>query len=281
MKIFISNRTTDKDQIEKLFALNRLESYEIKILQHSEIEDSEEKWKSAVTSKIGQADEAIIFIGKTSKDSAPMNWEFREILRLNKPFGIVKLDMSFDLPSYLIRFEDEVLEVEDFIYYLISKKGLQSNPNLLLDQYKMMVSSTEKVTDQRLKVNNLFFTVTTTILSFSLLIGKAFEFGKVAMVLMLVFATMAFIITYFWEKLIKSYGKLNTGKFKLIDEIEKQLKTNLFQREWEILLNEVGYESNTVTETTVIKRFRQFVVAIGISEIVYFIFLMIKIKCNG
>ena len=281
MKIFVSNRTIDKEEVNKLFASNELQSYDIDVLLHSKIEDTEEKWKSAVKGKISQADEVIIFIGETSKDSTPMNWEFREILKQKKLFGIVKLDESFELPRYLKKFKDEVIGADDFMYYIISKKGLQTNSDLLLDQYKIMVSSTEKVTEQRLKVNNLFFTVTTTLLSFSLLIGKAFEFSTLAIGLMLVFSIMAFIITFFWEKLVKSYGKLNTGKFKVIDEIEKELKTNLFQREWDILQNEVGYESNTVTETKVIKGFRLFVLIIGLAELAYLSTQIFKIYCNG
>jgi hypothetical protein len=132
-----------------------------------------------------------------------------------------------------------------------------------------MVGSTEKVTDQRMRVNNLFFTVTSSILSVSLVVGKAFEFSLAGSVGMLVFSIMAFIVTFFWEKLVRSYGKLNTGKFAVIDQIEKQLRTNMFEHEWNILQQQIGYESNTETEAKVIGRFRWFISAVVLVELIY------------
>jgi hypothetical protein len=132
-----------------------------------------------------------------------------------------------------------------------------------------MVGSTEKVTDQRMRVNHLFFTVTSSILSVSLVVGKAFEFSLAGSVGMLILSTMAFVVTFFWEKLVRSYGKLNTGKFAVIDQIEKRLRTNMFEHEWNILQQQIGYESNTETEAKVISRFRWFILIVVSVELTY------------
>src|SRR5690554_564869 len=86
---------------------------------------------------------------------------------------------------------------------------------------------------------------------------------------MLALSIMAFVVTFLWEKLVRSYGKLNTGKFTVIDQIEKQLRTNMFEQEWNVLKQQVGYESNTETEATVVRRFRWFVLIVIIVEVVY------------
>jgi hypothetical protein len=88
---------------------------------------------------------------------------------------------------------------------------------------------------------------------------------------------MAFLVTYFWEKLIDSYGKLNTGKFKIIDKIEKQLRTNMFEDEWKVLTTEIKYEPNTKTEVTVIQRFRSFIIITGLVELVYMIYKLVQL----
>lgn len=147
--------------------------------------------------------------------------------------------------------------------------------NLLLEQYKIMVGSTEKVTDQRQKANAFFLTVVTTLISISILIGKAFEFTFIAMVFFISLTALNLIIINFWGKIIISYGKLNKGKFVLIFELEQKLKANLFEREWEILTNKdnINYEPNTITESKVIRLFRNFTCLMMMGEIIYVLYL--------
>jgi hypothetical protein len=141
----------------------------------------------------------------------------------------------------------------------------------------MMVSSTEKVTESRMKVNNLFFTITSSILSVGFVLGKTFGFTITATLGMFVLTLLSFVVSFFWERLIDSYGKLNTGKFKVIDKIEKQLRTNMFEDEWKILTEEINYEPNTRTETKVIIYFRTFILIVGILELIYLGYLLYQL----
>ncbi len=43
------------------------------------------------------------------------------------------------------------------------------------------------------------------------------------------------LICYSWYRLIRSYKDLNSGKFKLVHEIEKLLPISPFDDEWEIV----------------------------------------------
>ncbi len=280
MKIFISHRNIDKEEVNK-FLEEIPGTYGFEFIDHSTIEDCDNTWQRKVVKKIQDSELVLFFIGSKSKNSVPVNWEFNETVRQNKKYKIVKLKKP-ELPKYLKK-EKGIIENDSvqLIQTLLNMK-LTSNPELLLEQYKIMVLSTEKVTEQRLKVNNLFFTVTTSLLSISALVGKLIGFTNdntalLAISLMIFFSLVALVISFFWQKLIKSYGTLNNGKFRLINEIENQLETNLFQREWEILQNDVGYQSNSETETNVVKGFRIFIIIIGVIQIVYATNLLCKI----
>jgi hypothetical protein len=280
MKIFISHRNIDKEEVKR-FLGEISNEYGFEFINHSTIEDSDIIWQRKVTEKIRDSKLVLFFIGSKSKNSVPVNWEFNETVRQKKKYKIIKLSNP-ELPKYFKKEKGIIENSSTELTQTLLNMELKSNPELLKEQYKIMVLSTEKVTEQRLKVNNLFFTVTTSLLSISALVGKLIGFKNdntalLSVSIMLFFCLIAFVISFFWEKLIKSYGTLNNGKFRLITEIENQLETNLFQREWEILQNDVGYKSNSETETNVVKGFRIFIIIIGVIEIVYAINLLCKI----
>lgn len=265
MKIFVCNRTIDSEAAEKVLdELLTVAGDSIAVLRETE---HSENWKERVEKQFKEVDFVVFFIGKETFKSDPMKWEYAKAKALNKQIVGIKL------PSAC---EESVLFCQGFPVFrspnscwAYLEKTYQEDRQLLLEQYKIMVGSTEKVTDQRMRVNNLFFTVTSSILSVSLVVGKSFEFSVVGAIGMLALSIMAFVVTFLWEKLVRSYGKLNTGKFTVIDQIEKQLRTNMFEHEWNVLKQQVGYESNTETEATVVKRFRLFVLIVILGEAIY------------
>jgi hypothetical protein len=146
-----------------------------------------------------------------------------------------------------------------------------------MEQYKIMVGSTEKVTEQRLKVHNLFFTIISSLLSVAFILTKSFSFSTLSIVISLLLTLLAFLASFFWENLIVSYGKLNKGKFRVINKIEKELRSNMFENEWDILKNEIGYQPNSETEKNIIIKFRLFIIILGIAEIAYIICSFFKL----
>lgn len=265
MKVFVCSRTIDTTESTRvLVALLAASEDSIAILREDEHSDN---WKERVESQFKEVDFVIFLIGQDTFKSDPMKWEYAKAKSLNKQIVGIRLESAC---------EDSVLFCQGFpVFKDIGQcwkyltKTYTEDRQLLLEQYKIMVGSTEKVTDQRMRVNNLFFTVTSSILSVSLVVGKAFEFSLAGSFGMLILSVMAFIVTFFWEKLVRSYGKLNTGKFAVIDQIEKQLRTNMFEHEWSILQQQIGYESNTETEAKVISRFRWFILAVVLVELSY------------
>lgn len=268
MKIFICNRSIDKNEGDKtISALLTDSENSVAILKQTEHLDN---WKDIVETKIKESDFVVFLIGSETFNSEQIIWEYAKAKSLNKQIIGIKLDSAT---------EESILFCQGFQVFDNTNQALKyldrifvSDRQLKIEQYKIMVSSTEKVTDARMKVNNLFFTITSSILSVAFVLGKTYSFVPLSVLAMLVLTLLALLTTYFWDKLISSYGKLNTGKFKVIDRIEKELRTNMFEEEWRILTQEINYEPNTKTENKIVARFRLFIFLILAIEICYFLY---------
>lgn len=104
----------------------------------------------------------------------------------------------------------------------------------LFEQYKLFIDSIEKTSDRRQQANNYFIAINTALIS---IIGLSFQvkvFDNATWLKSLLALLGIIICVIFWF-LIRSYKQLNTGKFEVIHEIEKQLPLALYKYEWEIL----------------------------------------------
>lgn len=81
----------------------------------------------------------------------------------------------------------------------------------------------DRVSERRVTVNNLFITLNSIILSLSVIIPKKSEIS---------IAIVGVIISLIWITNINSYKNLNSAKFEVINELEKQLPTQPFNYEW-------------------------------------------------
>ncbi len=270
MKLFVCNRSKDID-IAKQAIADLLAKSENFIAIQQEVEHSE-NWQKKVEQKMQESDFVVFLLGSNTFESEQIIWEYAKAKDLNKQIVGYKLSNASE-QSILFCQGFQVFEnPEQCIKFLT--KTYDDDRKLKLDQYKIMVSSTEKVTENRMKVNNLFFTITSSILSVGFVLGKTFGFSIKAVLGMLTLTILSLIVSYFWEKLILSYALLNRGKFKVIDKIEKQLRTNMFEDEWKILTQEIKYEPNSKTETTIIEYFRIFIYVVGAFELFYIGYLV-------
>ncbi|HET8574599.1 MAG TPA: hypothetical protein VFM02_00300 [Candidatus Paceibacterota bacterium] len=101
------------------------------------------------------------------------------------------------------------------------------------EQYKLYVNSMEKISDRRESVNKQFLALNSAIL---VLVGLVLKNTSVHQSLFLVglslLGMLICIVSWF---LLTSYKQLNTGKFKIIHEIEQKLPLQLYKSEWEAL----------------------------------------------
>lgn len=106
----------------------------------------------------------------------------------------------------------------------------------LFNYYKLYLESVERISDRRSEANKFFITINTVLLSLGGIFLKIFE-GNSSMLLsflyiLLLFGVMISIIFFF---LINSYKQLNSGKFRIIHNLEKKLLLQLYTNEWKEL----------------------------------------------
>jgi len=104
----------------------------------------------------------------------------------------------------------------------------------LFEQYKLYIQSAEKISDRRQNANNYFITINTALISF---LGLSFQIKLLENLgwIKSLLAILGIIICVIFWFLLRSYKQLNSGKFKVIHEIEKNLPLALYDYEWKIL----------------------------------------------
>lgn len=101
--------------------------------------------------------------------------------------------------------------------------------------YKIMVDSSEGLVSRRQGVNTFFLTMNGALLTASGLIVQSSGDERLGAIGVGVLAVAGAILCLAWRSLICSFGQLNTGKFKVINTIERHLNTAIYAAEWEAL----------------------------------------------
>ena len=105
----------------------------------------------------------------------------------------------------------------------------------LLEIYKLHAEFADRVSGRREGANRLFVSLLVGLLVF---LGLFIRFGVngIAMpVVFLVTGATGAILSCSWYIIIRSYRQLNTGKFHILLELEKQLAFPFYQKEWDYL----------------------------------------------
>ena len=135
---------------------------------------------------------------------------------------------------------------------------MASDAEQVFDLYRLMVDSSESLVRRRHTVNTFFLTMNGALLTaYGLIVQNArdAELGALAVA---VLALAAAGLCGAWISLINSFGQLNSGKFKVINSIEKHLAVSIYAAEWEALErgeNPKVYRSFTDREVWVPKAF--------------------------
>lgn len=86
----------------------------------------------------------------------------------------------------------------------------------------------DNISERRVTTNNFFLTLNTGILGFSVLFKSDNE---------VLISIIGLIIIGLWIHTINNYKKLNSYKFKVINELEKKLPAKPYNYEWDIMDN--------------------------------------------
>lgn len=125
-------------------------------------------------------------------------------------------------------------DIEKKLFISVSENYGDKYIEHLLEQYKIYVNATEKISDRRQKTNEFFLGLNTALVT---LLGFIFtKTNQSEMVYVLSLASFAGgTVCYLWYRIIRSYKGLNSGKFKIIHAIEERLPLALYDTEWEVV----------------------------------------------
>ena len=106
----------------------------------------------------------------------------------------------------------------------------------LLEQYKLFVEMADRVSQRRDQSNRFYVTLVAAIAGLLMVLAR---FGtSVNGIWPVVFLTSGLLGTAFsfiWYLNIKSYRTLNSAKFEIINDVERQLPYPGYGKEWELL----------------------------------------------
>lgn len=124
---------------------------------------------------------------------------------------------------------------------LVNKTYNKKDVIMLLEQYKLISESADRITDKRQSTNNFYLAVN----SFIFAIASYLATIKLKIVPILI-SMLGLLISLVWLKNINSFKKLNSAKFKVIHELEGYLPAKIYQKEDEYLQR--GYYKLTSIE---------------------------------
>ncbi len=103
--------------------------------------------------------------------------------------------------------------------------------SLLLEQYRMMIQTSEKLMERRQAMVNLYITICTALIAF---IGASFGFDNIVVTSIIAFLSGIIIIVlcFNWHSSLNAYELNNSGKFEVINQIEKNLPADMFNCEY-------------------------------------------------
>ncbi len=105
------------------------------------------------------------------------------------------------------------------------------------EQYKMFVSSAEKISEMRFNSNKFFITINSLIVTlFGIFLDKLSWYVWIVPFLGIGIAVL-------WIRSIKNYSYLNSAKFEVINKIEEKLPLDPYKKEWDILNSNEKYKT--------------------------------------
>ncbi len=120
---------------------------------------------------------------------------------------------------------------------------------IIFEEYKLYIQTAENNSNRRQTANNFFLSFNSLLISMTgFLIATT---GKSWLVLLSFIGVISSIL---WVTTINSYRQLNSGKFKVIHDLEEHFPYALFKKEWDYLgKGEVRkkYKKLTLVETGV------------------------------
>jgi hypothetical protein len=142
------------------------------------------------------------------------------------------------------------------------------NREHLLEQYKLYVEMADRVSQRRTQANAFYVSLLLALLAWLTFLADR-DFSSAAEDAVLVGTGIAGIfVCFIWYVHIRSYRQLNSGKFKVIHEMEQLLPFPCYDREWELL--EEGQDKKRYLQLTVVEQLAPLFLALLYSGLILF-----------
>lgn len=107
----------------------------------------------------------------------------------------------------------------------------REDKELLMEQYRLMIETSERLMDRRQSVGSLYTTICTALIAF---VGASFGFSNLLVPAMasLMSGLIIIVLCINWRSSLNAYDLNNGGKFAVINEIEKHLPAEMFECEY-------------------------------------------------
>jgi hypothetical protein len=126
----------------------------------------------------------------------------------------------------------------------------------LIEQYKLYVEMMDRISSRRNQMNTFYLTLLSGLLALiSIFTNKdvdQFQNIQFQAIAFLTVSIIGLLLCLSWYINIQSYKRLNSSKFKVIYELEKQLPFSCYTKEWELLKEDKRYK-NYLTQSNVEK----------------------------
>lgn len=114
--------------------------------------------------------------------------------------------------------------------HVLLNKKYERDRISMLEQYKIICESADKVTEKRQNTNNFYLAVNT------FLVGFAGYLATIELkIVPVMISIIGVIVSIVWHKNIDSFKKLNSAKFRVIHAIEEYLPLKVYKKEDEYL----------------------------------------------
>lgn len=157
---------------------------------------------------------------------------------------------------------------------MVEQQTSETQQESLLKQYKLYVEMTDRLTARRSDTNKFYLTLLTGLFAVvSFVVEKSgLQIAEKNLVLVGI-GLLGIVLCVIWFSNIRSYRLINSCKFQVINEMEKDLPFPSYTREWKLL---TGEDKHRYLQFTAIERVVPFAIAILYLALTIFAVLGLK-----
>lgn len=216
-------------------------------------------WRFHARKKLKESQMVLLFdsvSGGKQDVGRHISWEVKYAAKQEKKIVILKTDpLSVDRTWYELDYSEQdprhskykTIPIADAVSFMqkecgwnIDKKLFHTDSpqtlpaeqmSILLEQYRIMIDTSEKLMERRQATTNLYTTLSTTLIA---LISASFAFENLVMCAAILMASGLILILLCrnWKLSLEAYDLNNTGKFQVINLLEKYLPAEIFECEY-------------------------------------------------